>query len=47
MLATIKPMPAFDQKACDAKIELEEEERVHTFNRLYADYLRAAAHAAG
>ena len=46
MLATTKPIPAFDQKAFDEKVEREEEERVDRFNRLYADYLRAAADAA-
>jgi len=46
MLATTKPTPAFDEEAFDAKIELEEEERVHTFNRLYTDYLRASANTA-
>ena len=46
MLATTKSMPAFDQKAYDEKVEREEEERVDRFNRLYADYLRAAADAA-
>lgn len=43
MLTTTDPKPAFDQKAFDAQIEREGEERVDTFNRLYADYLRAAA----